>query len=228
MKNHTSIKILKENFGITLTELLVATVMIGIVMIGVASFSGSITRLQGSTSRSTIIAMRTKAVMARIVQDAKLAVGNNEDCGKDDTATPPLSNLNCGWGIRTEAGGGGKLGVCFRHDLPGTPDSYSDDTWICYYKSAGANNRLFYCGATAPANVPPTNAGSCNLNLHLINLWETEDDYYEVIENAAGQLLYVELTISNIYDRLLGAAGDPMTNPTYVLTTRVSPPGHSR
>jgi prepilin-type N-terminal cleavage/methylation domain-containing protein len=230
VKTNTLKDILRENRGVTLTELLVASVMIGIVMIGVASYSGSITRLQGSTNRSTIVAMRTKAVMARIVEDAYSAVGDNENCGKDDDGVPEW-NLNCGWGIR-----GFELGprksICFRHDVNVTPENYSDDAWTCYLKApTGGPSRLFLCGGppTLPANVPVKNNGDCNANggsEELLTFDPAENNFYQVVENAAGQLEYVEITISNIYNRI--PAEHPMTNPTYSITTRVSPPGHSR
>ena len=216
----------KGTRGITLTELLMATIMIGIVMLGVASFSGSINRLQGSTSRSTIVAMRTKAVMAKIVKDASSAVGDNQDCGTEDSGYVNW-DINCGSGIRTDQGGGGKLGICFRHDVAASPEDYTDDDWICYYKGAGADKKLFYCGITNPNDVPVTNAGKCNLNIEILKLWPGNDNYFNIVRNAAGQLRYVELTISNIYNRNLGA-GDPMVNPTYSITTRVSPPGQSQ
>lgn len=228
-KNKISIVNLKGARGITLTELLVATIMIGIVMIGVAAFSGSIVRLQGSTSRSTLVAMRVKAVMARIKQDAFLAVGDNEDCGKDQTG---LHDENCGWGIRVFSGG--DKSICFRHDVLATPEIYTDDQWICYFQNpANARKSLYYCGITPVADVPMVNQVRCDDNggsQRLLHFWQDEDDFFQVVENAAGQLKYVEFTISTIYyediDDVIPA--HPMTNPTYVLTTRVSPPGHSR
>ena len=68
----------KKN-GITLTELLVASVMIAVVMVGVASFSLAIKNLQQSTSRSVLVALRAKSAMARLVKDASLAVGHELD-----------------------------------------------------------------------------------------------------------------------------------------------------
>ena len=104
------------NRGITLTELLVACVMIGILMIGTASFSLAIQRLQSSTNRSTILAMKMKAAMAEIDQDAVLAVGH---------ATNP--------GVYAWTNSQDTNSICFRQDLPNTPWDYTDDSWICYY-----------------------------------------------------------------------------------------------
>ena len=54
-----------NNRGITLSELLVATFMIGIVMIGVASFSLAIRNLHRATDKSVIIALRAKSAMSK-------------------------------------------------------------------------------------------------------------------------------------------------------------------
>ncbi|MCK5178564.1 MAG: prepilin-type N-terminal cleavage/methylation domain-containing protein, partial [Candidatus Omnitrophica bacterium] len=62
--------------GITLTELIVASILIGIVMIGVAAFSASIEQLHTSTNRSTILTMKTTATMNHITRAAYLAVGD--------------------------------------------------------------------------------------------------------------------------------------------------------
>ena len=50
--------------------------------------------------------------------------------------------------------------------------------------------------------------------------------FYQIVENAAGQLLYIEISISTLYDTSLSF--DPITNPRYTATTQISPAAHSR
>ena len=206
-KIHTSIK-----KGITLTELLVASILIGIVMIGVASFSVSIQQLQNSTNRSTILAMKTTAAMNRLTRDAYLAVGDETNRGIVNKLIPPRES------------------VCFRHDT-NDPSSYADDTWTCYFfESALDKRRLSLCPVpTAEADVPPNNTGKCDgtgQRSLLLTLNPAQGNFHQIIEDSDGRLESIEITLSAIYDPTL--APHPITNPTYTATTQVSPPGHSR
>jgi len=197
--------------GITLTELLVASVLIGIVMIGVASFGVSIKQLQGSTNKSAIIAMRVRATMPRLIKSAYLATGNQTDEGI--------------W----EDGNGANKGLCFRNDenTPPTPDSYADDTWICYFR--GGNRDLFLCDQD-PVDRPPVGTGNeCDFGGGAQLLLELETgagDYYQIVRDGEGRIDYVEFTLQALYDQQ--SAYHPIDNPRYTLTTQISPPGHGR
>lgn len=216
--------ILKRN-GITLTELLVSSILIGIVMIGVASFGVSISNIHNSTNRAAVLTMRTNAVMARIVRDADLAVGNNENCGQSD------ATLNCGWGVRTWSQGT-SLSICFRQDIPGTAGDYTDDTYRCYYRRGGGPNRnLMLCGDRV-GNIVKTQGGGgvsgCNTppDRFLLALDPADDIFFNVVQGPNNSLDYIEITLSTRWDPTI--AVHSITNPNYTITTRVSPIGHSK
>lgn len=201
----------RYNRGITLTELLVASIMIGIVMIGVASFSTTVIRLQSSTDKTVILSMRAKAAMAQLTQDAQLATGD-------------ITNL----GVRADPNGGGspKRSICFRVDALETPENYGDDSWSCYF----VENQLILwkCAyPTNPSDVPVNNANKCDgagTKKKLLDL--TDKEYYQIVNDGDGRLQYVKFSLSTIFDSAL--AVDPVTNPKYTLTTQVSPLAHSR
>ena len=207
----------KKN-GITLTELLVASILIGIVMIGVASFSVSIQQFQNSTNRTTILAMRTMTAMNRLSRDAYLVIG--DETGDDwvrgivTRTIPP------------------RVSLCFRHDADNDPSSYTGDEWICYFFETTLNNRkLSLCTVpTAPANVPPNNTNKCDgtgQRSLLLTLDPTQgNSFYQINEDGDGRLESIDFTLSAIFDPTL--APHPITNPTYTVTTTVSPPGISR
>ncbi|MBI5415356.1 MAG: prepilin-type N-terminal cleavage/methylation domain-containing protein, partial [Candidatus Omnitrophica bacterium] len=67
--------------GLTLTELLVATILMGIVMAGVASFSLVVKQAGETTSSGTVLAIQTAAAMHYIKEDALSAVGDNSNRG---------------------------------------------------------------------------------------------------------------------------------------------------
>jgi Tfp pilus assembly protein PilE len=195
-----------EEKGITLTELLVASVLVGIVMIGVASFSISIKHLQNSTNKSTIMEMKTKSAMARVVKDAYLAVG--------DIMNPGIVAYSAGQ----------NLSICFRQDV-NNPSSYADDIWKCYFR--GASNDLLACNVP-PQTVPVQSLGHCNGGGSaelLLEIAPSQNVFYQLMETPSGQLEYVQMSLAGIFDQT--AAAHPILNPTHTLITQISPPGHS-
>jgi len=93
-------------WGMTLTELLVSTALIGIVMLGVVSVEYASKRSQENMSRKSIVTTRTSAMLLHIVKNAALAVGDVIDVGIR---------------IRTTGGINSRY-ACFRQDIPQTPE----------------------------------------------------------------------------------------------------------
>ena len=192
--------------GITLTELLVASILIGIVMIGVASFSASITHLQSSTNRSTLLSIKTSAVMHRITRDAYLAAGDETNRGV------------------VQGGVGNKESICFRHDADVDPSSYTGDTWVCYF--INAQQKIYLCN---PGLTPPVdNWGACKsgvgnpTNLITIN----NATFFTVVNDVGvGPLEYIEIDLTAIFNRTKPV--HPIENPIHKLKTQIKPPGHS-
>lgn len=211
---------LKHNTsGITLTELLVASVLVGIVMLGVAGFSVSIKQMQASTNQTTVLAMRARAALARMVKDASLAVGDNENCGTEGLGS---GNVDCGLGIRWVPIGPPPA-ICFRHDRSGTPDNYVDDSWVCY--TLRGSYDLSRCDGMLKANITSNCTGAANVT-EMIQLAKPEGFvFFNVIQNGNGRIEYVEFIIRARpkFDQ----PADPITNPETLITTRVKPQGHS-
>jgi len=202
--------------GITLTELLVASVMIGVVMMGVASFAVAIKNLHRSTDKTVIISLRTKAAMARITGDATLAVGHEGNRG-----IIPFS-------------GGTHLSICFRHDTNNIPGDYLDniDGWECYYRNS-ANNDLMICGgprllAGVPVTTDVGGAQACATGVvgdeFILALDPADNVFYTIVETG-GRLDFVDITLSTIFDD--ARAFHDVNNPRYSTNTQVVPFGHS-
>lgn len=197
--------------ALTLTELLVATILIGIVMAGVASFSLFVKQAQYSTSAGTILAVQTATAMHYIEEDALRAVGDSGNPGilyNDSTS------------------------ICFRHDV-NDPASYNEDLWKCYWyygPPEGAESALFKC-ADRPASyvVPPGNFGDCKTSADAVRFFSINPKapkYFTVVKDSGGRLLYIDITLNSIANYQQPA--DVIKNPTYQLFTRVSPPLHGR
>ncbi len=195
--------------GLTLTELLVSAILIGIVMTGVAAFSLFVKQARDSTGEGTILAVQTATAMHYIKEDALEAVGDSGDRG-----------------VRFDSPG--QLSVCFRHDVS-DPTSYTDDIWACYWYDA-TSNALWKCSdRDASATIPPANFGTCNTGsnaIKLVTLNPAAADYFEVVDDADGRFAYVDITLNTISNP--GRPASTITNPTYQLFTRVSPPAHGR
>lgn len=191
--------------GLTFTELLVASILIGIVMIGIASFSFVVKQIQGATNRSALLSMRLGGAINYIRRDALLAVG--------DPSSP---------GIDTYSAGADRS-ICFRHDT-NNPASYADDTWVCYYYGPPANV-LKRCDN--PIIRPPTTNGQCDAAPDVRQfIFLSNIDFFSIVNDGNGRLDYIEITLTSRYDS--GNPAHPVNNPEHTLTTRVSPPGHGR
>ena len=193
------------NKGLTLTELLVATILMGIVMAGVASFSLVVKQAGETTSSGTILAIQTVTAMRYIKEDALSAVGDNGNRGVVSS------------GLFNES-------VCFRHDTNNTP-SYLDDTWACYWYD-NASNALWKCASLA---APPASFNDCNpagAAIKFVTLDPAAAQYFSIVNDAQGRFGYVDINLNAIAKPT--QAADPIKNPTYQLTTRISPPAHGR
>lgn len=192
--------------GLTLTELLVSTILIGIVMTGVAAFSLFVKQARDSTGLGTILAVQTAAAMHYIAEDAAKAVGDSSNRGVVFSAPS----------------------ICFRHDV-NDPASYADDLWQCYWYDA-PSDALWKCGPRAGGlPVPPADFAACDAAgsaFKLVTLNPALTDYFEVVDDAAGRFQYADITLNTIANPSQPAS--TLNNPTYQLFTRVSPPAHGR
>jgi Tfp pilus assembly protein PilE len=130
--------------GITLSELLIATLIVSIMLIGIASTDFAIRRMDRDTHRDTSLYLKTLAVAEQYRQGAISAIGD---------ATNPPNSL----GIQIHNSQDNSNYVCFRHDDPNNPSpaDYTDDTWDCLTRlnSAGTDvgTNVLKCQRTEPA-----------------------------------------------------------------------------
>ena len=209
-------KKLDQQSGVTLTELLIATVLIGIVMTGVASFTLAIKHIQDSTNKATILATRAAAGMSSITRNGQLATGDGIGGGAnygyvfDASATPPYFS--------------------FRLDLnnPQTPVDYTDDTWVIY-TDAGIDYSLYVCTQTAAEGPIPNTSSTCDPdnNVQLIGNIAPGGISFNLIVNSDINFLdyYFALSITVRDDPT--SAAHPVNNPEYTLTSNITSLSHS-
>jgi len=181
----------------TLTELVVASVLIGIVMVGIASFSFVIKQLQDSINRKGIITLRASTGLTQITNEISLASGQNAIDWDD-----------------------GNDAICARQDqnIPVTPDDTSDDTWICF--TQGAANLVSRCEVFEPAQ-PDTTVLDCSIGgTETIQLGSNG---FFTVQQTAGNIEFIEFSLNVRFDSTI--AVHPITNPQTTISTRVVPPG---
>ncbi|MBF0478159.1 MAG: hypothetical protein HQL26_01625 [Candidatus Omnitrophica bacterium] len=120
--------------GLTLSELLTATVLVSVILLGVMGFSLTLQRFQSTQQRSSILRIRADSVFADMSRNVYRAIGSKLDKGLQ--VFPPS-----------------KLTVRVDRNPTPTP-TYADDTWITYWFTN--DHRLLRC-------IPSDNTGVCNL-----------------------------------------------------------------
>lgn len=187
---------INDKNGVTLTELIVASVLVGIIMLGIVSVDYATRQSQQTTTAAGQLAMSTGAMLLDIMKNSSLAVGD---------ATSPANS-----GVFVSPGGNT---ACFRQDLntPATPANYADDSWICYTESS---NNLLKCTRTT--------TGDCSaVGSRVLGKVISGGFQPQVVNN--GQELYFQVSITSRRDPL--APQDPIKNPEYTLQSHRSPLG---
>ena len=161
----------------TLTELMIATILVGIVMAGVVSVDFGIRNMRGSASKMNDAMSNVSVAMLRITQDAQQTTGDRTDVGVS------WSTLN-----QTRA-------ICFRQEATSpTLNDYSDDTWTCYtHQTTSLPPTLYRCANLASAITDcPSDPGADEVILNNMVLDTAPNDSFFTIVNAPdGQINYI-------------------------------------
>jgi len=210
----------KPNAGLTLVELVVATALVGIVMVGTVSVDYAIRSMRKTTANSASVAIQTSATMTYIANDVAQATGDASDVGildctqDNDETIYPLCDLR------------DNPTFCIRQDQNG-PDAfadYTDDLWVCYWKPLDPTDANIYtCQQATP--------GECATSNDVIGTAACTDaptcsNYafsYFLTPPGNGQF-YLEVTLTN---RPYPNHPPGPKNPEYELTSRIAPVAHS-
>jgi prepilin-type N-terminal cleavage/methylation domain-containing protein len=189
--------------GMTLTELLVSSILVGIVMIGVGNFSASIKRSQETTHRYSHIGMQLSGLSGMLKQDALLAVGENSNRGVVDLSVAGTSKI-----------------VCFRHDQ-GNITTYADDLWQCWH-AVISSGELYHCGDLPSAINNCSSISTAQPKMVLSN----PSSFFTITNDADGRLNYVSFDLRARED--LSRPADPIKNPEIKIVLEVAPVVHSK
>jgi len=209
----------KSQWGMTLAELMIASMLLGLVLIGIAAVGYSINSVQEGASREQTMAGKTQGSIFHVARNLLRTSGYSTSPGMSS----PDSTAEGLWYASNASG----QYICLRREsgIPGNP---TDDDRICYSRTlngtlSSPNKTLMYCllAVTDPVGFCDN---SDSATIALVNL--TNDDWYSIVRDSDGNVDYIELKFESIYDA--NSSSDAMLNPTYQMTTRISPTSLSR
>ena len=205
-------KIKQTTSAVTLTELIVAAVIGGVVMVSAVSVDLAFKGLQSNVSTRTPLIMKATGAMLKIERTLLLATGWPSDPGVS---------------IQENYAGGLGKSLCIRRD---TDNDAIGDEWVCFWQ-ANQNPEIHTCVTGA---LP----GFCSISDKVIgtSIARVENNggvekspsgfQYDFVVNTAvtPTAMYIDLRLTDRADPTKAVSA---SNPEYTLQTRVFPQGHS-
>lgn len=203
--------------GMTLTELIIATVLVGIVTLGLVAAEQAVRMSRQSSMRDSQISGQMQATMLVLNRSASLTVGDSADTGIYQYLS------------------GTDMTTCFRQGT-GDVNVYTDDVWSCWWVNR-ATGLLSSCENLN--NTVTSCAGQASLRSWVTLTFDASyTRFYSVVDTSdtviapgnaivtGTKVAYIQLTLKSLYNT--SKAEHPIENPEYTLTANVSPAGLSR
>lgn len=209
----------RNTSAMTLMELLVATALVGIVLVSTLSVDYTIHSMRKTTGDSATVAMATSATMIELTSNIQKAVGDAQDLGIVlDSSVPPK------W-------------FCARQDTDNNPEDYTNDNWTCYWKPTGSSDpNIYTCTKNVSLGQTP---GACTTTDRIVGTaacggsWPTVDcsTYlltFSLTNSPSTNEFYFDIALTNRSNPTsLVDPNAPLKNPQYSLNSRIAPLGHS-
>lgn len=224
--------------GITLAELLVSLILIGIVMMGVVSFNYAIVNIQNSAGVSSALNLQLSGIKNQITKFASLATGNSADPGIRDPNDPyPKCPGTVCFAFRQDtddkyvaktAGGYGYTTFRDPTDPIEPPTAtFSDDIWI-KFAYIPEEHKLEYCRSERNKISPSSSFdGDCrSLSLRILST-QIKTFSFDLVKptQAKPYDFYIEVKVTLQEDP--DGPDNPVTNPKISSTFRVRPISHT-
>jgi hypothetical protein len=218
-------KILHSKTAFTLIELIIASLLVVVVLLGTFSITNVLSNSGQDYGQRYLVKSETQASLNHVLNNASLAQGsaNNNDEGILYNGNDPGifdANSFCIHQPGNLVGG------------VNTPNSnainFLNDIWLCYTLAAGQIN---WCAEKYTPGADPRGASSCTAaplaNIITASTYlGTALNFTPTFTNAAGGQLLFSIVINNCLDTTLATctpAGDPVNNPYISVTGSVIP-----
>jgi hypothetical protein len=189
--------LLRHSQAITLTELLVATVIVGIIMMGIISTDYAVRKHSQGYANEAQLHLDTRATLAHIRNNAVAAEGTGQALG---VRISSMANDNTNY-------------FCFQRNLADPLAAPPNYKWFCYTRTG---TKIRFCGNK-------DSAGSCSSSDGIIGTVVSDGNGFSV-SNPSFNANTFAITITN---RTNPATDKSDTNPQVSLTLSVSPPAHA-
>ncbi len=201
-----------KSAGLTLTELIVATAVLGIAMLGVFAVDYAIRSTRANSATSSQLSMQAAAVLMEITNALNHMTGKRWD-GSAGNQT----NQEGFFGGNSTCFGHNCVTVCARYDADNDPNTFTGDRWKCFQQDE-LSKILYRCDLADLTALP---CAQNNTN-YLVTL--PSSGFYSTYRDADGRLEHVKIIIG------VGSAlgGNPLTNPNYAIDADVYPPALSQ
>ena len=208
------------NKGLSLTELIVASVIAMLILLGIASSNIFLERNRHGYGKLYSIESNTTATLNHILRNAGMAIGSGSATDKGILAGA------------AETGDADTL--CIHQDVNNTPDDATDDRWVCY---TIANSALYSCIHAYDAAIALRGADKCSSSDEFVGTVANSDPTLTDSPTLSsfdidGDGSLFDITSNKfsikIYNRFKpDEAADSETNPQVEREGSVSPSGHS-
>ena len=211
----------------TLMEIIIASTIVAVIILGVVTSSISLQRASKNSSNSYFAAQSTQTLLNYFLEDAYKAVGTISSKGiLIGTAETGDANTTCFY----QQNVGVPLAEFRSNGLPVTTPAATAPQWVCYtYPLVGESTGNVY---SCTKNVTSAAPGSCltETNKKLVGRAKDVTPLFEVVpDQLGGQKVLFHVQISNCLKVGAGitcGSGDA-DNPYVVKEGSVSPPAHS-
>lgn len=212
--------------ALTLTELLVSSVLMGVVMVGIAGYSATLKRMFDTSDKQTILAMQAATVIGHIERNVVMSSGYLKTGEPNFSYVQFLGNPQDYWSFRT--------------DPNNTPMQENDDTWAIIFRDVAGPDQydLYACfqgvGVGPGLGPNPDNGNTpCGANRIRLVTNRLQSITMNRVINASPSVLDmyvdVDMTISQNPTCVAPTVGcdDPFDDPAFRMTTRIPMTSHS-
>lgn len=208
-----NIKIFKNTKAFTLMEIIVASMIVAVAMLGIITSNISLQKNAQDTSNAFYVASMTQQMLNQILLDASLAVGTGSNPGVAIATGTAMGN-----GYNTVSTGDAKS-FCFYHYDPA--NTTNPGSWACYTWDSSSNG-IYYCTRSS--------AGACSTSTAFLG--KSKDPFslssnpnFIMTTTASGhQRVLFYITLENCLDPSNLNCCDPSDS---VCTSSANPPDSS-
>lgn len=209
----------RSSHGLTLTELLISSVIVGIIMLGVVSLDSVIGKKRQIATADNLLALNTRVTVNHMLKNALQAVGYG---------TQEYQGILIGDQVGDQ-GINGPGTFCVNQDIKPlstevnwTPLDHSDDRWVCYTLNP-TDHKIYFCEKANDVAASYRGAGRCSSG-EIVGQAVSWAPKFEVDNSEGGVKLVFSISLTT---RFNPAKPKSNSNPEHTVTISSSPPGHA-